>query len=273
MLPDVAAHAIAAYTAPGDLVADPMCGIGTTLVEAVRSDRRALGVEYEHRWATVAHANLELARTDGHTSDATVLQGDARRLAGLVPADYAGQVALVVTSPPCGPSAHGQVRTIPGKGVHKHDYRYGDTLDRGNLANIGHHRLLSGFTRILTGCAHLLKPGGHVAITVRPWREHTELIDLPSQIEACGVRAGLVPVERCVALLARVTDTDRIARHRAAGLPLHTTAHEDVIVLQRRPTGRSSGKLKDPQCEPKCSSADSASSDAWVRSLPEDAAA
>jgi modification methylase len=35
MLPANAAAAITRYTAPGDLVADPMCGIGTTLAEAV----------------------------------------------------------------------------------------------------------------------------------------------------------------------------------------------------------------------------------------------
>jgi 23S rRNA G2445 N2-methylase RlmL len=34
MLPAIAATAITRYTSPGDLVADPMCGIGTTLVEA-----------------------------------------------------------------------------------------------------------------------------------------------------------------------------------------------------------------------------------------------
>ena len=45
-----------------------------------------------------------------------------------------------------------------------------------------------------------------MVITVRPWREHAELIDLPTQIHACGRAAGLVPVERCVALLARVTE-------------------------------------------------------------------
>ncbi|MDT5273251.1 MAG: hypothetical protein QOG95_183, partial [Mycobacterium sp.] len=103
---------------------------------------------------------------------------------------------------------------------------------------------LSGFTKILTGTAAYLRPGGHVAITVRPWREHAELIDLPSQILACGTHAGLVPVERCVALLARVAEHDLVARgsffqrdfirkQRAAGLPLHVIAHEDVIVFQR----------------------------------------
>ena len=52
MLPSIAATAIARYTEPGDLVADPMCGIGTTLVEAVHLGRDGLGIEYEDRWAT-----------------------------------------------------------------------------------------------------------------------------------------------------------------------------------------------------------------------------
>src|ERR1700753_2226206 len=50
MLPAIAATAITRYTRPGDLVADPMCGIGTTLVEAVHQGRDGLCVEYELRW-------------------------------------------------------------------------------------------------------------------------------------------------------------------------------------------------------------------------------
>ncbi|QFU86762.1 TRM11 family methyltransferase [Amycolatopsis sp. YIM 10] len=248
MLPAVAAHAIRHYTRPGDLVFDPMAGSGTTLVEAIDAGRRAVGVEYEWHWIAVTQANLDLARRRGHDHDGEIVHGDARQLPFLLPEKYRGQAALIVTSPPYGPSTHGQVVTATtdsddGK-VHKYHHRYGSTLDRGNLANVGHHRLLSGFTRILTGCAAVLRPGGHIAITVRPWREHSELIDLPSQIIACGQAAGLVPVERCVALLARVADTDLVARgsffqrdfirkQREQGLPLHLIAHEDVIVLRR----------------------------------------
>ena len=51
--------------APGDIVLDPMCGIGTTLVEAMHLGRKAVGVEYEPRWADVAEANLALAEAFG----------------------------------------------------------------------------------------------------------------------------------------------------------------------------------------------------------------
>lgn len=249
MLPAVAAHAIAHYTRPGDLVLDPMCGIGTTLVEALHAGRGAVGIEYEPHWVAVARANIALARDaevgsgDGRVRG-QVLQGDARHLDAVLPSRCRGRVALVVTSPPYGPSTHGQVSAVPGVSVQKYHHRYGNTLDRGNLANIGHHRLLAGFTTILRGLLGYLRPGGHVVVTVRPWREHAELIDLPAQVLACGVAAGLIPVERCVALLARLTEDRVIARgsffqrdfirkQRDAGLPLHLIAHEDVIIFRQ----------------------------------------
>ncbi len=244
MLPEVVRHAVAHYTQLGDLVLDPMCGIGTTLVEAVHLGRRAVGVEYEPHWVDVANANLDLAREQGTDGiDARVFQGDARQLVTLLPPEYVGQAALVVTSPPYGPSTHGQVSVAPGAGVQKYHHLYGNTLDRGNLANIGHHRLLAGFTRMLATLRTFLRPGGHIAITIRPWREHAELIDLPSQILACGRAAGLMPVERNVALLARAAETDLVARgsffqrdfirkQREQGLPLHLIAHEDVLVFR-----------------------------------------
>ncbi|MFD3705809.1 TRM11 family SAM-dependent methyltransferase [Nocardia sp. NPDC058658] len=245
MLPAIAAHAITHYTRPGDLVLDPMCGIGTTIVEALHAGRRALGVEYEQRWATVARTNIDLARAAGIDHDAEVFTGDARKLSTVLPETYKGTVDLVITSPPYGDSTHGHVTTAPGQGVHKRNHRYGAVLDRGNLANVGLNRLLSGFTRILTESATYLRPGGHIVITARPWRQHAELVNLPAYIITCGTLAGLVPVERCVALLGRLADGDLIARssffqrdfirkQRNAGLPFHLIAHEDVIVLERR---------------------------------------
>ena len=187
--------------------------------------------------------------------------GDARHLDYLLPANMLGQAALVVTSPPYGPSTHGRV-TTNHTGVHKRDHLYGDLLDRGNLANIGHHRLLAGFTRILALTTPYLRPGGRVVVTVRPWREQAELIDLPAQIQACTRAAGLVPVDRCVALLGRVTEAggfvargsffqrDFIRRQRARGLPLHVIAHEDVVIAERSVFPGSSPELTASQAEP-----------------------
>ncbi len=243
MLPAIAAHAIETYTEPGELVFDPMAGIGTTLVEAVYAGRDALGVEYESRWADIADANLARAHTRGATGHGAVIRGDATLLSALLPTVLHGRVALVVTSPPYGPTVHGLVR--PGtEGVAKYANRYNDGTDRGNLAYRDLPGLVDGFTDILRGCATLLRPGGVVVVTARPWRKHGELVDLPSAVIAAGTAAGLVPVERCIALLSAVRDGRLVARPsffqlqqvrkaRALGVPMHLIAHEDVLVLAR----------------------------------------
>ncbi|MFE3186846.1 TRM11 family SAM-dependent methyltransferase [Streptomyces violascens] len=245
MLPQIAAHAIRTYTKPGDLVLDPMCGIGTTLVEAVYLGRHALGTEYEPHWAHLAEQNLRRADAQGATATGAVYCGDARRLTPLVPAAFHGLVDLVVTSPPYGASVHGQVRSsreTGEQGVVKKHYRY--SHDPGNLAHVGLDTLLQAFTDILTQCRHLLRPGGHAVITTRPWRMRGELIDLPSAVLAAAENAGLIPVERNIALLAGIRDGQLIARPsffqmknirdaRRTGIPLAVIAHEDALVACR----------------------------------------
>ncbi|GAA2617222.1 TRM11 family SAM-dependent methyltransferase [Paractinoplanes durhamensis] len=247
MLPAIAAHAIAHYTQPGDLVLDPMCGIGTTLVEAVHAGRDAFGVEYESRWSDIADANIKHAHAQGATGRAGVIRGDSTNILSLVPAALTGQVALVVTSPPYGPTVHGLVD--PGEnGVRKSDNTYNDGTDRGNLAYRDLTGLADGFAQILAGCKVLLCPGGFVAVTARPWRKNGQLVDLPSAVIGAGVRAGLTPVDRCVALLAAVRDGGLVARPsffqlqavrkaRTAGTPMHLIAHEDVLVFQKSDVG------------------------------------
>ena len=244
MLPAIAEHAVRAYTEPGDLVFDPMCGIGTTIVEAIHAGRDGIGVEYESRWSDIADANVAHAHTQGATGRGSIIRGDATRLSALLPAALQGQVSLVVTSPPYGPTVHGSVRPEAGAGIHKSNSAYNDGTDKGNLAYRDLAGLTAGFTHILTGCAALLKPGGVVVVTARPWRKKGELVDLPSAVIAAGTAAGLVPVERAVALLAAVRDGRLVARPsffqlssvrkaRAAGVPMHLIAHEDVLVLRR----------------------------------------
>src|SRR6266542_4601291 len=123
MLPALARTAISSYSDVGELVLDPMCGAGTTLIEAVHLGRNTIGVELEPRWAALAAANLTLAREHGATGRGLITRGDARLLGRGLLDELAGRVNLIVTSPPYGSSLHGQVRTGPSP-IEQYDNRY-----------------------------------------------------------------------------------------------------------------------------------------------------
>jgi modification methylase len=184
MLPALARHAIERYSRLGELVVDPMCGIGTTLVEAAYLGRDAVGVELEPRWAELAERNLWNATYTTRTS-------------------------------------------------------------RANLATAGEAALLAGMVEILAASAKALRPGGLVVLTARPWRRGGILFDFPGALEDAAEQAGLVLVERAVALLAGLRDQrlvprasffalDNTRKARAAGLPVHVIAYEDVLVFSTR---------------------------------------
>ena len=55
----LAAHFINLHTAPGDIVLDPFCGAGSTLMAAAMMDRGFIGIEIDKKWADKARQNLE----------------------------------------------------------------------------------------------------------------------------------------------------------------------------------------------------------------------
>ena len=241
MLPAIARAAISDYTSPGDYVCDPMCGIGTTLVEAVHLGRDAIGVEYEATWADLARANVAHARTQGATGEGEVVCGDARHLGAHLDPALKGLIALVLTSPPYGPSVHGQVTTTPQGGIRKANYRY--STDPANLAHVGLDRLVEAMRTVLAQAAGWLRPDGIVAMTVRPWWSAGRLVDLPGAMARAGEQAGLVLYERNIALLAGLRDDhlvprtsffalDQARRARARGIPRSVVAHEDLLCFR-----------------------------------------
>jgi modification methylase len=244
MLPAIAARAIATYTQPGDLVIDPMCGTGTTLVEAAHQNRHAIGIEYEPAWVDLARRNLSFAKTQGAAGDATVSAGDARNVLPLLAKQLGTrgqQATLVLTSPPYGPSVHGQVNADSTRPVIKSHDSYSN--DAANLAHQPHDLLVAGFTQILAGCRQLLKPGGVLAVTARPYRRRGLLVDIPGEVHRAAVAAGFTPHERLVCLLACVDGQILVPRAsffqlhgvrqaRVVGNPMSVIAHEDLLVFR-----------------------------------------
>jgi modification methylase len=242
MLPELARRLVTEYCPPDGLVADPMCGIGTTLVEAIHLGRHAIGVELEPRWAQLAAANIAHAGRHGAAGTATVITGDARHLSNLVDPHLTERVALVLTSPPYGRSVHGQVSARPGRGVAKFDDTY--SADPANLGRVNQPTLLKALQEILTSCQQLLAPHGLVVLTARPYRHRDHLVDLPGQLTQVAEATGLMLYERNAALLVGLREDrlvprpsffqlNQVRKARAHGLPLRIIAHEDVLVFRQ----------------------------------------
>ena len=73
LIPAIPGAAIEAFTEPGDIVVDPFCGSGTTLVEALLAGRRAIGADI-HPLATL------LSRVKTRAADPAVLSEAAERV-------------------------------------------------------------------------------------------------------------------------------------------------------------------------------------------------
>jgi modification methylase len=250
MLPELARRLVVEYCPPGGLVADPMCGIGTTLVEAAALKRRAVGVELDARWVDLARANLTHTLPAERAALAEVRHGDARRLPEVL-GDVAGRVDLVVTSPPYACDA-GVIDKPGWRAGHPMCPR--DTLNYSrDPANLGHARgasWRSGIAEVLAGCAWLLRPGGLLVTVTKNTRRSGRLNDLAAATVRLAEQAGFGYLQHLIALHAAVRDGRLVARPsfwqltqtrraRARGEPAHLVVHEDVLVFIKlaTPTG------------------------------------
>jgi modification methylase len=242
MLPELARRLVAEYCPPGRLVVDPMCGIGTTLVEAAALGRRAIGVELEPRWAELARANVDHALPADQARLVEVRVGDARRLPELL-ADLSGRVDLVVTSPPyaCDAGMIDKPAWQAGQPLCPKD-TLNYSRDPANLGRTRGESWRAGIGEVLAGCAHVLRPGGLLVTVTKNTRRDGRLNDLAAATVQLADQAGFEYLQHLVALHAAVRDWGLVARPsfwqltqtrkaRARGEPCHLVVHEDVLVF------------------------------------------
>ncbi len=244
MVPALARRIVEAYSAPGQLVVDPMCGIGTTLVEGAELGRRCLGVEVEERWADLARDNLDHILSPERRALGEVRVGDARQLPTLL-ADEAGSVDLVATSPPyaCEVGTIDKAAWLAGRSL----------CDRASLnysanqANLGHARdetYLAQMSEVYEACHAVLRPGGLLVTVTKNLRRRARCFDLAAATVALARQVGFAYHQHVIALLCAVRGSELVARPsfwqltqtrkaRARGLPAHLVAHEDVLVFTK----------------------------------------
>lgn len=253
MLPALAARIVAEYSTPGQVVLDPMCGVGTTLIEAARLHRRALGVEIEARWVGLARANIDHALGSAKkkgVSRPNVHHGDARDLTAALLGRLAGRVDLVVTSPPYGCDAGiiDKPGWLSGRRLCPPESRNYSA----DVANLGHargERYAADMAAVYASCFEVLRPGGLLVTVTKNTRRAGRCLDLAGHTVELARQAGFRYLQHVVALLGPIRDSricarpsfwqlSQTRRARAAGAPAHLVVHEDVCVFAKPGNGR-----------------------------------
>jgi tRNA G10 N-methylase Trm11 len=244
MLPELARRIVLAYSSSRDLVLDPMCGIGTTLVETAALGRRCIGVELEERWVDVTRANLRNALSAQQRRLATVRRGDARSLTKLLKT-VRNQVDLIIVSPPyaCDAGVIDKRAWLRGQRLCDESTENYSPDPR----NLGHARgrvYRTVMAEVYTQCLAMLRSGGLLVTVTKNMRQRGRMLDLARVTIDAASSAGFGYLQHNIALHAAVRDNELVARPsfwqldqtrraRAAGLPLHLIAHEDVLVFRK----------------------------------------
>lgn len=207
LLPALARRVIDTYSDPRDLVIDPCCASGTALIEAVRLDRDALGVEADPRCAAVAATNIEQARSDGAPGRARVLVGDGRDL----PRVLARREAREVVAP-------------PGERIARLPFATAALV----LTALPSARP-AALARYAASAAAVVKPGGFVVFVIDRRRAGSALAG--ELVQLCQ-RLGLLYWQHVIGLLAEI-DGDQLRCRTRRPRSTTTTCHEDVLVFRR----------------------------------------
>jgi modification methylase len=251
MLPELARRILTAYSKPGDIVVDPMCGIGTTLVEGTMLARRCVGVELDEHWVAITRANLRVLLTAHQRGLTDVRLGDARSLAALLKG-FRGRADLVITSPPyaCEAGVIDKQAWLSGRRLcDPSTLNYSVDPD-----NIGHARgahYYAAMAEVYAQCYAVLRPGGLLVTVTKNMRSRRRLVDLATITIGLANGAGFGYVQHNIALHAAVRHGELVSRPsfwqlsqtdraRRSGFPMHLIAHEDVLVFMK-PKGKSHG--------------------------------
>lgn len=246
MVPDLARRIVEEFSRPGDLVLDPMAGIGTTLAEGALVGRHCIGVELESKWADLASRNLDHMLATDQREQADVRIGDARELRRVL-GDSASHVDLIATSPPYSCDVSVSVYDSRTGRIERQEGGYNYSSNRSNLGHARGDKYVEEMGEVYRSCFDVLRPGGLMVTVTKNMHQKGKLVDVARRTAEAAEASGFVLVEHIIALLCGVRNDGLVARPsfwqqrhvkaaRLAGVPQYLVAHEDVLVF-RRPIG------------------------------------
>ncbi len=151
------------FTKPEDVVLDPFMGSGSTLLAAVKLNRRAIGFDISHQYVTLAQNRLrESGFSESGTEPVQFYQEDARLIRHFLQPE---SIDFVATSPPYW-DIHNQPRTADRKTPRPYTR---SLKDLGNISD--YHHFLSELGTVFSQLFSVIKAGRWCVLIVMDLRK------------------------------------------------------------------------------------------------------
>jgi len=184
------AHFIKLFTHPGELVLDPLVGIGTSLIAAKDLNRNAVGFDLKKEYIDHAKKRLNQTTMSSDTQQIPV-HDDAINIPKYLEPET---VSLSVTSPPYANMLNHKRLNKSMRGNLRRNKHYLKVQQYSknprDLGQMNHEQYASALTEIYKGLYPLMKPKAHVVINVNDvWENNARIpthVYVMKAVEAAG---------------------------------------------------------------------------------------
>ena len=162
----LAKKVVSLFTHKGELVLDPFCGIGTTLIASRDLERNAVGFDLKSEYCEQSNSRLS-QETLSNNSNQVVICDDARNITEYLKNET---VKLVFTSPPYANLLNRQRENKSRRGKERKNEQYQKveqySQDPRDLGTLDIDDFQKELTSIYKGIFPLIRKGGHNVINV-----------------------------------------------------------------------------------------------------------
>lgn len=223
-VPQIPNQIIRRFTRRGEIVLDPFCGLGTTLIEATALGRHSIGIDLNPEIARRAQTLAQETRT-AYDVSSTVLVGDSTNtyIIGRVRESLEQFSREYVDCAILHPPYHNIIRFSE------------DTADLSNLSTID--EFLEGFRSAVCNTRDLLHPLRRMALVIGDIYARSEWVPLGFEcMQVCrdeGFRLKAINVKDIQGNERGKGKNSNVWRYRALKQGLYIFKHEYVMIFQK----------------------------------------